>query len=209
MQAVAALGALRDIASAVYEDRPLTEQAQTLRREVHAGIQRHGIIQNDLGERMYAFEVDGLGHAIAMDDANFGLLSAPYFGFTGVDDPVYQATRRFVLSDRNPHYCTGSVGSGIGSQHTTKGWIWPLGLDIEGLTTNDPAEHARILNLLLASDRGDHGFPESFDCNNVENFSREDFGMPHGLFVEFYRTKLLGRPALPMPDTRDLTSPAA
>jgi meiotically up-regulated gene 157 (Mug157) protein len=108
------------------------------------------------------------------------------------------------LSGRNPEYFSGSIASGLGSAHTPVGWIWPLALALEGLTTNDPLEHERILDMILASDRGNHKLPEAFDPNNARNYTREDFGMPNGLFVEFCLTKLLGRPALPMPDTRDL-----
>jgi uncharacterized protein len=208
MQVVAAMGALREIARDAFGDALLAAKAHALRQEVHAGIERHGIIHDSAGERMYAYEVDGLGHAIAMDDANFGLLSAPYFGFVAPNDPVYQATRRFILSERNPQYFTGSVASGIGSPHTPKGWIWPLALELEGLTTDDRDEHERVLAMLLtmlrACGRGDHCFPESFDANDARNHTREEFGMPHGLFVEFYLTKFMGRPALPMPDTSDL-----
>jgi len=182
----------------------LAEKAKELRQKVYTGIELYGVIYNGSGERMYAYEVDGLGHAISMDDANFGLLSAPYFGSVSVDDPVYQATRRFILSKENPYYFAGSIASGIGSPHTPDGWVWPLGLEMEGLTTDDPREHARILEALVASDRGDHSLPESFDSNNSQNHTRGKFGMPHGLFVEFYWTKLLGWPALPMPDTLDL-----
>ncbi len=97
MQVVAALGALRDIADHAYADESLAKKAQELRQKVYTGIELHGIIHNDSGERMYAYEVDGLGHAISMDDANFGLLSAPYFGYVPVDAGVFQATRRFIL----------------------------------------------------------------------------------------------------------------
>ncbi len=204
MQVVAALGAFRDIARHAYADEFLVANAQDLRQQVYTGIESYGVIRNGSGELMYAYEVDGLGHAIVMDDANFGLLSAPYFGYVSVDDPVYRATRRFILSRENPYYFAGSVASGIGSPHTPQGWVWPLALEMEGLTTDNPGEHVRILEALLTSDRGDHRLPESFDGNDPWNYTRSDFGMPHGLFVEFYVTKFLGRPALPMPDVADL-----
>ncbi len=204
MQVVSALGALRDIARDVYGDHSLASKAATLRAQIYAGVMRHGIIADQSGEPIYAYEVDGFGHAIAMDDANLGLLAAPWFGFVAPDDSICQATRRFILSKRNPEYFTGSVASGIGSPHTPRGWIWPLGLEMEGMTSDDPREHRRILTMLLASDRGDHSLPESFDANDARNYTREKFGMPHGMFVKFYLTKFLGRPALPMPDTNDL-----
>jgi len=200
MQIVAALGALAEIASRAYGDETLAGTSRQLREQVRAGIERLGVIECAEGP-VYAYEVDGLGHAIGMDDANFGLLAAPYFGYVPADDPIYRATRRFVLSARNPQYFAGSDASGIGSPHTPPGWIWPLGLAMEGLTTNDSGEHRRILAMLLASDRGDHRFPESFDPDNAQNHTRDNFGMPHGLFVEFVLTKFMGRPVLPMPGT--------
>ena len=39
-----------------------------------------------------------------MDDANIpSLLSFPYLVYTSKKDPLYQATRKFILSDNNPY----------------------------------------------------------------------------------------------------------
>ena len=49
-----------------------------------------------------------------MDDANVpSLLSIPYLGYTSADDPIYQNTRRFVLSHANPYYYQGTAAAGV------------------------------------------------------------------------------------------------
>jgi meiotically up-regulated gene 157 (Mug157) protein len=49
------------------------------------------------------------------DDANIpSLLSAPLSGYLDRDDPIYQNTRRFVLSKENPYFAYGSVINSYG-----------------------------------------------------------------------------------------------
>ena len=51
--------------------------------EVQRGIQTYGFVLVPKYGYIYAYEVDGLGHAILTDDANIpSLLAAPYFGYT-------------------------------------------------------------------------------------------------------------------------------
>jgi len=203
MMAVQALTALKEIA-AVYEDPKMAARAERLRQQVHAGIQKYGIVKGPDGKPIYAYEVDGLGHANLMDDANIpNLLAAPYFGYVRVDDPIYQNTRRFVLSAANPFYYAGPLAAGLGSPHTPPGMVWPLGLLADGFTTDDPAEQQRVLKMLLASDPGDHRLHESFDPHNAGKFTREDFGWPNAFFTE-YIAKLRGAPAHPVPSTTGL-----
>ncbi|OOG45485.1 glycoside hydrolase family 125 protein [Rhodanobacter sp. C01] len=203
MMAVQALSALMDIA-AIYHDPRMAARAGKLRRQVHAGIQKYGIVKGPDGKPIYAYEVDGLGHANLMDDANLpNLLSAPYFGYVGIDDPIYRNTRHFVLSRANPFYYSGPLAAGLGSPHTPVGMIWPLGLLAEGFTTNDRAEQQRVLAMLLASDPGDHRLHESFDPRDPTKFTRDDFGWPNAFFTE-YIAKLHGALAHPTPSTAGL-----
>jgi meiotically up-regulated gene 157 (Mug157) protein len=203
MMAVQALTALNEMAL-VYHDAPSARRAETLRQAVHAGIQKYGIVKGPDGKPIYAYEVDGLGHTKLMDDANIpNLLAAPYFGYVGVDDPVYLNTRRFVLSPANPYFYSGPLAAGLGSPHTPAGMVWPLGLLADGFTTDDPRRRQRVLAMLLASDPGDHRLHESFDPANPKKLTREDFGWPNAFFTE-YMAKLHGAPDHPRPDTTGL-----
>jgi alpha-galactosidase len=198
MMAVQALGAMSEAAE-VMRDAGMVSRARKLRNEVDEGIRKYGIVKGPEGKSIYAYEVDGLGHALLMDDANIpNLLSAPYFGYVDLDDPVYQATRSFVLSPANPYYYSGSVAAGLGSPHTPKGMVWPLGLLADGFTTKDPTRQQTVLRMLLASDPGDHRLHESFDPSNPKILTREDFGWPNAFFTEFM-AKLHGAADHPKP----------
>ncbi len=200
MFAVVALDDMADIERSIYRDSGKSKQAATLRDRVRDGIRRYGIVPSPSGSGpIYAYEVDGLGHAIVTDDANIpSLLSAPYIGYTSNKDPVYVNTRSFLLSLSNPSFFTGTMARGIGSYHTPDHWIWPLALIMQGITTNGSMEKADVLDELLASDPGDHLLHESFDPNDPKKFTRADFGWPNALFSEFVLTSFQGVKPIPM-----------
>lgn len=94
---------------------------------------------------MYAYETDGLGNHLLMDDANIpSLLSIPYIGYVSTKhDPgcvISNNTRRFILSSENPYYYSGLAARGIGSDHTDPQYIWHLSLIAQGLTSNSSSE---------------------------------------------------------------------
>ena len=83
-----------------------------------------------------AYEVDGFGNFSVADDSNVpSLLSLPYLGYCDRTNPTYLATRKFLLSSSNPYYYTGTVASGIGSPHTPSGYIWPMAIAMQALTS--------------------------------------------------------------------------
>jgi len=148
-------------------------------------IERYATVNLPGFGRIYAYEVDGLGHANLMDDANVpSLLSIPYYGYVGVHDGEYQATRAFVLSPRNPYYFTGKYAAGIGSPHTPRGYIWPLSLVMQALTAIHADEAKRVMGYIAISDTGDHRLHESFNANWPESYTRDDFAWPNAMFAE-------------------------
>lgn len=205
MFAVVALGDMAEIERSVYHNVVKANEAQSLRDEVQRGIQTYGLVLVPKYGYIYAYEVDGLGHAILTDDANIpSLLSAPYIGYTTPNDRYYENTRGFLLSGDNPSFYQGQVARGIGSFHTPDHWIWPLALIMEGLTATTNNEKQDVLTQLLASDPGDHLLHESFDPDDPKRFTREDFGWPNALFSEFVMTQFQGAQEIPMGDTSDL-----
>ena len=205
MMAVVALGDLEEIERVVFRNLLKSNRAKSLRAEVQDGIQKYGEVFTPNYGYVYAYEVDGLGHQTLMDDANIpSLLSAPYLGYTKADSFVYRNTRKFLLSKDNPYFYVGSVARGIGSAHTSDGYVWPLALLIQGLTATTDGERRDVLGQLLASDPGDHLLHESFDPSDPLKFSRKDFGWPNALFSEFVMTSFGGTSPLPMGNTSDL-----
>ena len=205
MFAVVALGDMAEIERDVYHNVVKANVAKSLRDEVQRGIQTYGLVLVPKYGYIYAYEVDGLGHAILTDDANIpSLLSSPYIGYTLPGDRYYENTRKFLLSQDNPSFYQGQVARGIGSFHTPDHWVWPLALIVQGITATDGNEKQDILNQLLASDPGDHLLHESFDPDDPKRYTRADFGWPNALFSEFVMTQFQGVGQIPMGDTSDL-----
>ena len=185
MFAVVVMHDLTNIARDVWHDDAMAENAWGLSIEIQRGIEQNGtLVIKGIG-RIYAYEVDGLGHANVMDDANVpSLLSIPYFGYLPKGNSLYKTTRAFVLSERNPYYFHGRYASGVGSPHTPHGYVWPLALCVQALTATDNDEISRVLNYIAASDVGDHRLHESFDVNWPEQYTRADFAWPNALYAE-------------------------
>jgi meiotically up-regulated gene 157 (Mug157) protein len=184
---------LRDLSAIerdVYHNTRDAENAWGLNVQIQRGVEQHGTVELPGFGKIYAYEVDGLGHANLMDDANVpSLLSIPYFGYLSNDDDEYQATRRFVLSSRNPYFFTGKYAAGVGSPHTPRGFVWPLALIVQALTASNEGEIDRVMQYIAASDVGDHRLHESFNPNWPESFTRDDFAWPNALYAKFVRQR--------------------
>ncbi|WP_240747033.1 glycoside hydrolase family 125 protein [Microbacterium sp. K24] len=190
MFAAVELQHIETIARDVLGDDDLAASARGLRADIQRGIDEHAIVAAPSEEDVYAYEIDGRGGILLLDDANVpSLLSLPMFGWCGADDPLYLATRRFILSTANPTWVEGELpsgtdSSGLGSPHTPAGHVWPIGLCIEALTTDDPAEKDRIRRLLLETDAGTGLMHESFLVTDPTTFTREWFSWANAMFCE-------------------------
>ncbi len=205
MMAVVALGELEEIERDVYHNLIKAQRAKALRDEVQTGIQTYGLVFTPNYGYVYAYETDGMGNSTLMDDANVpSLLSAPYIGYGKSSSFIYRNTRKFLLSKDNPTYYVGKIARGIGSQHTTDGYVWPIALLMQGFTASNDQERKEVLAQLLASDPGDHLLHESFNPDDPTKYSRVDFGWPNALLAEYVLTSFEGVPALPVGSTADL-----
>jgi meiotically up-regulated gene 157 (Mug157) protein len=185
MFAAAILPDLAAFARDRFDDAALAQDASALRDEIWAGIETHAVVQHRKFGRIYAYETDGLGNHLLMDDANVpSLLSIPYLGYRPADDPAYLATRSFVLSDENPYFFEGSTAGGIGSPHTPARQAWPIGISMQALTATDPAEAERLLGSLASTTAGTGLMHESFDVDDPSRFTRPWFGWANSLFAE-------------------------
>ena len=83
----------------------LADSCQRLAATVEEALKKHAIVKTPKHGTIYAFEVDGYGNHLLMDDANIpSLLSLPYIADVPLSDTIYQNTRRYVLSSDNPYY---------------------------------------------------------------------------------------------------------
>ena len=166
-------------------DNALAAEAAALGREIAAGIEAFAKVNDPLFGEIYAYEVDGLGHANLMDDANVpSLLALPYLEVCDRNDPLYLRTRAFVLSHRNPYYREGALARGVGSPHTPEGYIWPIALCVQAMTSSDDAEVAAILRMLMTTHAGTGFMHESFDPDAPEKFTRPWFAWANSMFGE-------------------------
>ena len=185
MFATVALRYLAEIFREIYRDDASAREAETLRKEIEEGIRNYAIYDHPKYGKIYAYETDGMGHYNLMDDANVpSLLSLPYLDYCGAEDPIYQNTRRFILSKDNPCYFEGKAAKGVGSPHTPDRYIWPIALAVQGLTSTDENEKAALLDMLETADAGTGFMHESFDADDPGHYTREWFAWANSIFSE-------------------------
>lgn len=178
-----ALLAVADLARTGFGDLELAAAADALRERLLDAVARHGVVEHE-GRRVYAYEVDGLGGELLMDDANMpSLLSLPLDAPSVHDPEITAATRELVLSPENPYYFSGSVASGVGSPHTLPEHVWPIAFAVEGLT-GTPERAREILDLLLRTDAGTDRMHESFHVDDPTSFSRDWFSWADSMLCE-------------------------
>lgn len=183
--AVTSLKKTAEILIKVNNNQTLAEKCTSLANEVHAALQKYAVYNHPKYGKIYAFEVDGFGNHLLIDDSNVpSLLSMPYLGDIDVNDPIYQNTRRFVWSKDNPYFFKGTAGEGIGGPHIGYDMVWPMSIMMKAFTSQDDKEIADCMRMLINTD-ADTGFMhESFNKDNPKNFTRSWFAWQNSLFAE-------------------------
>src|SRR5580698_7262335 len=193
--AVTSLRQLAEMANSLLHDAALANRAHALAAEVESALQKYAITQTPEGT-IWAYEVDGFGSQLLMDDANVpSLLGLPYLA-SSPDPALYERTRKFVWSERNPWFFRGTAGEGIGGPHEGKDMIWPMSQIIYALTSNSAGEIREALRMLKVGS-ADTGFiHESYFKNDSKNFTRAWFAWANTLFGELIARVAETRPEL-------------
>ncbi|MGI4870244.1 MAG: glycoside hydrolase family 125 protein [Janthinobacterium lividum] len=165
--------------------------------EIATATRQHAVVTHPTHGPVYAYEVDGYGSHTLMDDANVpSLLSLPYLGAALLTDPLYQNTRRLILSADNPFFYQGTAAEGVGSPHTGPDLIWPIAIAMRGLTSTDDAEIRACVRTLKASHAGTGYLHESFHKDNPGQYTRAWFAWANTLGGEFLWKVYRERPTL-------------
>ncbi len=178
----------------IAKDESLAAQLSDMATEVENALKKYAIIDHPDYGKIYAYEVNGYGSYNLMDDANVpSLLGLPYLNAMAKEDPIYQNTRKMLLSSDNPFFFKGKAGEGIGGPHAGRDMIWPLGIIIRGLTSNNDDEIKYCFEMLKSSNAGTGFMHEAFNKEDASKFTRKWFAWANTLFGEFlwetYKTK--------------------
>lgn len=183
--AVVSLRQMADIHENITGDKTLANECIALADEVDAAIRQYAIVEHlDFG-KIYAYEVDGFGNRVFMDDANVpSLMSLAYLGAHQPDDALYKRTRAFLLSDNNPYFLKGKAAEGQASPHTGQDNIWPMGIILRAMTSTDDKEVLHCLRMLKATHAGTGFMHESFHKDDASKYTRDWFAWANTLFGE-------------------------
>ncbi|WEW61195.1 hypothetical protein PRK78_006685 [Emydomyces testavorans] len=165
--------------------KELIDQLRQLSKRIEQGIWEHGVVKHKLYGDVFAFEVDGYGSSILMDDANLpSLLALPLLGFVDQDDKVYQNTRKMILSKTgNPYYLTGSAFHGIGGPHIGVQNAWPMSVLVRARTAETDEEIMESINMVRDSSLLGL-IHESVDVNRVRQYTRSWFAWANSVFAQ-------------------------
>lgn len=195
--AVTSLKQAAEILNTVYKDATLAQSCTALATEVANALKQYAVVGHAQFGKVYAYEVNGFGSFNLMDDANNpDLLSLPYLHAIDANDAVYKQTRKLVLSTENPFFFKGKVAEGIGGPHAGMDMIWPLGITMRALTSNDDKEITECIKMLIASNAGTGFMHESFHKDDPSKFTRKWFAWANTLFGEMIMHIQATKPAL-------------
>lgn len=182
MFAAVALDQIGEIAEMVYQDVALAGRARVFAAELREAIAKYAVLPN-IPKPWYAYEVDGFGQYLTMDDSNMpSLLALPMMGWCASDDPIYLNTRRMILSQRNPYYYEGKCLRGVGSPHTPPNYVWDIALAVQGLTAFDAAEKYACIRMMADNDADTGMMHEGIHVDDPTRYTRPWFSWANAMY---------------------------
>jgi meiotically up-regulated gene 157 (Mug157) protein len=154
-------------------------------KTISDGVWEHGVVNHKKYGKVFAFEVDGYGSSILMDDANLpSLLALPLLGFVNSDDEVYKNTRKMILEKNgNPYYLSGDQFQGIGGPHIGLQHAWPMSVLVQAMTSESDEEIKKCLGLVKnASMNG--LIHESINVDVSSDYTRSWFAWANSVFAQ-------------------------
>ena len=183
--AVVSLRQLAEMATTIKQNAALATECKSLADEVDAAIKKYAIVKHPKYGSIYAYEVDGYGNYLMMDDANVpSLIALPYLGYVSADNKIYRNTRKFALSEDNPYFYKGKIAEGIGEPHVGPDMIWPMSIIMRAMTTNDTKEIELCLRMLKYTHAGTGFMHETFNKDDAKKYTRSWFAWANKLFGE-------------------------
>jgi meiotically up-regulated gene 157 (Mug157) protein len=166
-------------------DINFSEKCMSLSKEIDSAIKKYAVKEHLGFGKIYAYEIDGFGNNLFMDDANVpSLMSLGYLDSKFLNDEIYLNTRKFLLSENNPYFLKGKSAEGQASPHTGKDKIWPMGIILRAMTSSEDSEIKKCIKMLVNTHAGTGFMHEAFDKDNPENYYRSWFAWANTLFGE-------------------------
>ncbi|MCM8730313.1 glycoside hydrolase family 125 protein [Hephaestia sp. GCM10023244] len=195
-----AVSALRQMATVQREargDAKAAAEAEALAAEVEGVLKQHALVPDGAGGQVWAYEIDGFGNWVFMDDANVPSLS----GLALIDaadrnDPLFRRTAALAWSERNPYFFSGKAAEGIGGPHIGLDMIWPMSIITRAMNADDDATILQCLRWLKTTHGGTGFMHESFNKDDPTNFTRSWFAWANALFGQLIVEIADKRPAL-------------
>ncbi|WP_242119557.1 glycoside hydrolase family 125 protein [Aestuariivivens sediminicola] len=184
--AVEALAQLSEIYKVVFRDTAFSDTCALFSEEVLEAVNTYAITEHlDYGN-IYAYEVDGFGNKVFIDDPNIPSLIAMKYLIDEAyyDKVVYNNTRSYLLSHDNPYYFKGKAGEGQGGPHAGMDTIWPMGIILRAMTSTDDKEIVWCIRQLMNTHNGSGFMHETFHKDDASKYSRDWFAWANTLFGE-------------------------
>lgn len=170
----------------------VSQQAREWSSRIHDAIWNTAVVDN-----IFAYETNGFGGRYVMDDANVpSLLSLPYLGFLDRHHPTYLATRKLLLSAKNPYYAEGEKFRGIGGPHVNAWHPWPMSQISAIFGTDDDQEILTSLYLIANNTSGLGLIHESQSIYDESDYTRSWFAWANSFFAEMILDLASRKPSL-------------